>query len=77
MEAGAALPDGSVLVSERDTALVKRIPAGGGAVETVGTVQGVDAGGEGGLLGLAVDADLREHDRCCTHTSPPVRTTGW
>ena len=36
--------------------LVKRIPAGGGAVETVGTVQGVDPGGEGGLLGLAVDA---------------------
>jgi glucose/arabinose dehydrogenase len=53
---GAVLPDGSVLVSERDTALVKRIPAGGGAVETVGTVAGVDPGGEGGLLGLAVDA---------------------
>ena len=53
---GAVLPDGSVLISERDTALVKRIPAGGGAVETVGTVQGVDPGGEGGLLGLAVDA---------------------
>src|SRR3954470_9248387 len=52
---GAVLPDGSVLVSERDTALVKRIPAGGGTVETVGTVQGVDPGGEGGLLGLAVD----------------------
>jgi glucose/arabinose dehydrogenase len=52
---GAVLPDGSVLVSERDTARVKRIPAGGGAVETVGTVEGVDPGGEGGLLGLAVD----------------------
>src|SRR4051812_34084946 len=34
---GAVLPDGSVLVSERDTALVKRIPAGGGRAETVGT----------------------------------------
>ena len=53
---GAVLPDGSVLVSERDTALVKRIPTGGGAVETVGSVGGVDPGGEGGLLGLAVDA---------------------
>src|SRR3954463_8698040 len=52
---GAVLPDGSVLVSERDTARVKRIPAGGGRVETVGTVEGVDPGGEGGLLGLAVD----------------------
>ena len=51
----STFPDGSVLVSERDTALVKRIPAGGGAVETVGTVEGVDPGGEGGLLGLAVD----------------------
>ena len=49
------LPDGSVLVSERDTGLVKRIPAGGGALETVGTVDGVDPGGEGGLLGIAVD----------------------
>ena len=51
----AVLPDGSVLVSERDTGLVKRIPAGGGALETVGTVDGVDPGGEGGLLGIAVD----------------------
>ncbi len=34
---------------------MKRIPAGGGPTETVGTVQGVDPGGEGGLLGLAVD----------------------
>src|SRR5215212_6662149 len=31
----AVLPDGAVLVSERDTGLVKRIPAGGGALETV------------------------------------------
>jgi len=52
---GAVLPDGAVLVSERETALVKRIPPGGGGVETVGTVEGVDPGGEGGLLGLAVD----------------------
>ena len=51
----AVLPDGSVLVSERDTGLVKRIPAGGRSLETVGTVDGVDPGGEGGLLGIAVD----------------------
>ena len=49
----AVLPDGSVLVSERDTGQVKRIGAGG--VETVGTVDGVAASGEGGLLGLAID----------------------
>jgi glucose/arabinose dehydrogenase len=52
---GAVLPDGAVLVSERETALVKRIPASGGGLETVGTVEGVDPGGEGGLLGLTFD----------------------
>ncbi len=50
----AFLPDGSALVSERDTAKVKRIPRGGGAVSVVGTVPGVKHGGEGGLLGIAV-----------------------
>ncbi|HEU4997928.1 MAG TPA: PQQ-dependent sugar dehydrogenase [Lapillicoccus sp.] len=49
----AVLPDGSLLVSERDTGQVKRVGSGG--VETVGTVDGVAASGEGGLLGLAVD----------------------
>ena len=47
------LPDGSLLVSERDTGQVKRVGSGG--VETVGRVDGVAASGEGGLLGLAVD----------------------
>jgi glucose/arabinose dehydrogenase len=48
----AFLPDGSALVSERDTARIKLIA--NGAVTTVGTVPGVQPGGEGGLLGLAV-----------------------
>ena len=48
------LPDGSALVSERDTALIKRIPADGGRVTTVGRVTGVRPAGEGGLLGIAV-----------------------
>jgi len=48
----AFLPDGSALVSERDTARIKRIS--GGTVSTVGTVPGVVPGGEGGLLGIAV-----------------------
>jgi len=52
---GVLLPDGTVLVSERESALVKRIAPGGGSVETVGTVESVDPSGEGGLLGLAVD----------------------
>jgi glucose/arabinose dehydrogenase len=48
----AFLPDGSALVSERNTAQIKRIA--GGAVTTIGTVPGVVPGGEGGLHGLAV-----------------------
>ena len=42
------------LVSERDTALVKEI-ADDGTVRRVGKIAGVVPGGEGGLLGLAVD----------------------
>lgn len=50
----AFLPDGSALVSERDTGLIKRVPAKGGRTTTVGRVPGVRASGEGGLLGIAV-----------------------
>ena len=58
----AFLPDGSALVSERDTGLVRRIAGRSNGsparsltkVSTVGTVTGVRAGGEGGLLGIAV-----------------------
>ena len=49
----AFLPDGSALVSERDTDRVRRVTPQGG-VTTVGRVQGVDGSGEGGLLGLAL-----------------------
>ncbi len=48
------LPDATVLVSERDSAQVKKVTMDGG-VTTVGTVPGVAPSGEGGLLGLAVD----------------------
>ncbi len=58
----AFLPDGSALVSERDTGVIRRIPAraDGQPARTltkapkVGKVKGVRAGGEGGLLGIAV-----------------------
>jgi glucose/arabinose dehydrogenase len=49
----AFLPNGSALVSERDTARIQLIAADG-TVTTVGTVPGVHHGGEGGLLGIAV-----------------------
>jgi len=52
----AFLPDGSALVSERDTGRIKRVLRSG-RVSTAGTVQGVRAGGEGGLLGIAVSQD--------------------
>ena len=58
----AFLPDGSALVSERDTALIRRVPAAGDGLPAstlsnapvVGEVRGVVPGGEGGLLGVAV-----------------------
>ncbi|NUU32167.1 PQQ-dependent sugar dehydrogenase [Arthrobacter sp. C9C5] len=52
------LPDGTALVSERDSALLKSVPPGGGPAATVGKVPGVAPGGEGGLLGLALSPDL-------------------
>jgi glucose/arabinose dehydrogenase len=49
----AFLPGGDALVTERDTARLRRVtPAG--KVSTVGKVPGVSPAGEGGLLGVAV-----------------------
>jgi glucose/arabinose dehydrogenase len=53
----APLPDGTVLVSERETGRVLRLAAG--KATPVGTVPQVRAGGEGGLLGLAASPDGR------------------
>jgi glucose/arabinose dehydrogenase len=50
------LPDGSALVSERDTARVVRVTTAG-EVSDVGVVPDVVPGGEGGLMGLAVGPD--------------------
>ncbi|HEX6365966.1 MAG TPA: PQQ-dependent sugar dehydrogenase [Agromyces sp.] len=46
------LPDGGVLVSERDSARIIEV-LGDGSLRTAGTVEGVVPSGEGGLLGLA------------------------
>ncbi|TNB71485.1 PQQ-dependent sugar dehydrogenase [Arthrobacter sp. BB-1] len=51
--AAVFLPDGTAIISERDTALLKAVPPGGKAIE-LGKVPGVVAAGEGGLLGLAL-----------------------
>ncbi len=52
----AFLPGGDALVGERDSGRILRVPARGGRPRTVMRVPGVvgGAGGEGGLLGLAV-----------------------
>lgn len=49
----APLANGSVLISERDSARIHEVAADGSVRELV-TVPGVVPGGEGGLLGLAV-----------------------
>ncbi|MEV1205838.1 PQQ-dependent sugar dehydrogenase, partial [Microbispora rosea] len=49
----AFLPDGSALVSQRDTADIMRVRRGSAPVK-VATVPNVSPGGEGGLLGIAV-----------------------
>ena len=49
------LPTGGVLVSERDSGDIVEV-LGDGSLRVAATVPGVAAGGEGGLLGLAVHA---------------------
>ncbi|WP_353950736.1 PQQ-dependent sugar dehydrogenase [Knoellia sp. S7-12] len=49
----AFLPDGDALVTLRDRAEVLRVTPTG-EKSSLGTINGVDAGGEGGLLGIAV-----------------------
>ena len=50
----AALPEGDLLVSSRDTGKIIRIAGDDGKKTELGEVPGVEPGGEGGLLGLAV-----------------------
>ncbi|WP_256666804.1 PQQ-dependent sugar dehydrogenase [Nocardia cyriacigeorgica] len=53
------LPDGAALVSERDTGRILRVVPGRPA-EQVYEVPGVVAGGEGGLLGIAISPRYAE-----------------
>ncbi|MEU0084312.1 PQQ-dependent sugar dehydrogenase [Streptomyces sp. NPDC006274] len=50
----AALPGGDLLVSSRDKGTITRIDAASGKKTEVGSVPGVEPGGEGGLMGLAL-----------------------
>jgi glucose/arabinose dehydrogenase len=52
----AFLPDGSALVSERDTRRIVQVSPTG-SVRQVDVVEEADANGEGGLLGIAVSKD--------------------
>ncbi|MEU8349422.1 PQQ-dependent sugar dehydrogenase, partial [Streptomyces sp. NPDC048845] len=53
----APLPGGDLLVSSRDTGKILRVDADSGKKTELGTVPGVAAAGEGGLLGIAVPED--------------------
>jgi glucose/arabinose dehydrogenase len=50
----APLPDGDLLVSSRDDGTITRVDAETGGKSVLGTVSGVSAAGEGGLLGIAL-----------------------
>ncbi|HEU5159340.1 MAG TPA: PQQ-dependent sugar dehydrogenase [Streptosporangiaceae bacterium] len=64
------LPDGSALVTERDSFGVFRVTAAGQRTQ-VGTVPNVARGGEGGLLGLAVSPTFAADQQVYLyHTSP-------
>jgi glucose/arabinose dehydrogenase len=54
------LPDGTAVISERETARLRSIAPGStsGRAGTIGTVPGVKADREGGLLGLALSPDF-------------------
>lgn len=50
------LEDGSTLISQRDTGSIVEVDQDG-SVREIGTVSGVAAAGEGGLLGIAIDPE--------------------
>ena len=70
------LPDGTALVTERDTSRLLRISLANagpdGATPTeIQVIQGVATGGEGGLLGLAVSPDFKTDHTIFIYYSTP------
>ncbi|MCW2761381.1 MAG: glucose sorbosone dehydrogenase [Marmoricola sp.] len=57
----AFLPDGTALVTERDSGRVFQV--GGGKVDQVGRVEEAQPGGEAGLLGVAVSPSFAQDKR--------------
>ncbi|MFF5294558.1 PQQ-dependent sugar dehydrogenase [Paractinoplanes globisporus] len=57
----AFLPDGTALVGERNRGDIFQIPVGGGQPKRVYHIDESRSGGEGGLLGLAVDPQYRQN----------------
>nr|WP_263106788.1 PQQ-dependent sugar dehydrogenase [Kitasatospora sp. DSM 101779] len=80
----ARLPGGALMVGSRDTGRILRIDPKTGARTDVGTVPGVDAFVEGGLLGLAVGPNGRlyayytatDDNRIVSFAYDPSRPTG-
>ena len=58
----AFLPDGSALVTERDTERVLLVP-GDGSVQEVGRIDSAAPEGEGGLMGVALSPDFAQDQR--------------
>jgi glucose/arabinose dehydrogenase len=64
------LPDGSALVSENDTGLIKQL-RDGRTVAAVPVPAELETTGEGGLLGLAVSDDFAEDSRLFVYLTTP------
>jgi glucose/arabinose dehydrogenase len=67
----AFLPDGSALVSSRDSGEIRHVPAAGGDAALVGVVPGVERSAEGGLLGLAASPAFAEDRLVYAYVSGP------
>ena len=71
----AFLPEGDALVTLRDEGEVLRVSATG-QKSSLGEVDGVDAGGEGGLLGVAVSPQFATDRTVHLYLTAETTTTG-